>query len=103
MKFTKRYCLAQAVGGHCRHFLLLTATPHNGKEEDFQLFLTLLDGDRFEGRLRDGVHQADASDLMRRLTKEERFKFDGRPPLLRSLRTYCIISQFLVDQVSFHI
>ena len=32
-----------------RHFLLMTATPHNGnKEEDFQLFLALLDGDRFE-------------------------------------------------------
>ena len=28
----------------------MTATPHNGKEEDFQLFLALLDGDRFEGR-----------------------------------------------------
>jgi hypothetical protein len=25
----------------------MTATPHNGKEEDFQLFLRLLDGDRF--------------------------------------------------------
>ena len=39
-----------------RHFLLMTATPHNGKEEDFQLFMALLDGDRFEGRFRDGVH-----------------------------------------------
>jgi hypothetical protein len=26
----------------------MTATPHNGKEEDFQLFMALLDGDRFE-------------------------------------------------------
>ncbi len=34
----------------------MTATPHNGKEEDFQLFLALLDGDRFEGKFRDGVH-----------------------------------------------
>jgi hypothetical protein len=24
----------------------MTATPHNGKEEDFQLFMALLDGDR---------------------------------------------------------
>ena len=29
----------------------MTATPHNGKEEDFQLFMALLDGDRFEGTL----------------------------------------------------
>jgi hypothetical protein len=62
-----------------RHFLLMTATPHNGKEEDFQLFLALLDGDRFEGRFRDGVHQVDVSDLMRRMVKENLLKFDGRP------------------------
>jgi hypothetical protein len=30
-----------------RHLLLMIATPHNGKEEDFQLFLSLLDSDRF--------------------------------------------------------
>jgi hypothetical protein len=57
----------------------MTATPHNGKEEDFQLFLALLDGDRFEGRFRDGVHVADTSDLMRRLVKEDLLKFDGKP------------------------
>ncbi len=57
----------------------MTATPHNGKEADFQHFMALLDGDRFEGKFRDGVHQADASDLMRRLVKEKIFKFDGTP------------------------
>jgi SNF2 family DNA or RNA helicase len=62
-----------------RHFLLMTATPHNGKEADFQLFMALLDGDRFEGRFRDGVHTADVSDLMRRMVKENLLKFDGTP------------------------
>ena len=57
----------------------MTATPHNGKEEDFQLFMALLDGDRFEGRFRDGVHVADSSDIMRRMVKENLFKFDGTP------------------------
>src|SRR3990172_6283191 len=57
----------------------MTATPHNGKEEDFQLFMALLDGDRFEGRFRDGVHVADVSDLMRRMVKEGLLKFDGTP------------------------
>ena len=57
----------------------MTATPHNGKEEDFQLFLALLDGDRFEGRFRDGVHVADVSDPMRRMVKERLLKFDGKP------------------------
>ncbi len=78
-KFTKRYRLGQLLSGLTRHFLLMTATPHNGKEEEFQLFLALLDGDRFEGRFRDGVHQVDVSDLMRRMVKESLLKFDGKP------------------------
>ena len=79
VKYTKRYRLGQLLSGLTRHFLLMTATPHNGKEEDFQLFLALLDGDRFEGRFRDGVHQVEVSDLMRRMVKERLLKFDGRP------------------------
>ncbi len=79
IKYTKRYHLGRLLSGMTRHFLLMTATPHNGKEEDFQLFLALLDGDRFEGRFRDGVHQVDLSDLMRRMVKENLVKFDGTP------------------------
>lgn len=79
VKYTKRYRLAQLLSSLTRHFLLMTATPHNGKEEDFQLFMALLDGDRFEGRFRDGVHTADVSDLMRRMVKEHLLKFDGKP------------------------
>ena len=79
IKYTKRYRLGQLLSGLTRHFLLMTATPHNGKEEDFQLFMALLDGDRFEGRFRDGVHVTDVSDLMRRMVKERLLKFDGKP------------------------
>ncbi len=79
LKTTKRYRLGQLLSTLTRHFLLMTATPHNGKEEDFQLFMALLDGDRFEGRFRDGVHTTDASDLMRRMVKEGLLKFDGTP------------------------
>ena len=79
VKYTKRYRLGQKLAAASRHFLLMTATPHSGKEEDFQLFLALLDADRFEGRFRDGVHTVDASDLMRRMVKEQLLKFDGRP------------------------
>lgn len=79
IKFTKRYRLGQLLSRNTRHFLLMTATPHNGKDEDFQLFLALIDGDRFEGRFRDGVHTVDVSDIMRRLLKEQLVKFDGRP------------------------
>jgi SNF2 family DNA or RNA helicase len=79
IKYTKRYKLGQLLSTLTRHFLLMTATPHNGKEEDFQLFMALLDGDRFEGRFRDGVHVADVSDLMRRMVKEGLLKFDATP------------------------
>ncbi len=79
IKYTKRYRLGQLLSTLTRHFLLMTATPHNGKEEDFQLFMSLLDGDRFEGRFRDGVHTADVSDLMRRMVKETLLKFDATP------------------------
>ena len=78
-KYTKRYRLGQLLSNITRHFLLMSATPHNGKEADFQLFMALLDGDRFEGRYRDGVHTADVSDLMRRMVKENLLKFDGTP------------------------
>jgi superfamily II DNA or RNA helicase len=89
VKYTKRYQLGQLLGQVCRHLLLMSATPHNGKEEDFQLFMALLDGDRFEGRFRDGVHYADTADMMRRLTKEELLRFDGRP-LFPERRAYTV-------------
>jgi superfamily II DNA or RNA helicase len=72
---TKRFQLGELLGGIARHLLLMTATPHSGKEEDFQLFLTLLDRDRFEGRSRDRV---DTSDIMRRMVKEDLLTLDGR-------------------------
>ena len=74
---TRRFELGELLGRVSRHFLLMTATPHNGKEEDFQLWLSLIDGDRFYGNPRDGVHQVDVNDLMRRMTKEEMLRFDG--------------------------
>ena len=89
IKYTKRYRLGQMLSTRTRHFLLMTATPHNGKEEDFQLFMALLDGDRFEGRFRDGVHTADVSDLMRRMVKERLFKFDATP-LFPERRAYAV-------------
>ena len=89
MKRTKRFNFAEKIGQHTRHLLLMTATPHNGKEEDFQLFLSLLDSDRFYGKFRDGVHKVATSDLMRRMVKEELVKFDGTP-LFPERRAYTV-------------
>lgn len=76
---TARFKLGKLLGSITRHFLLMTATPHNGKEEDFQLFLSLLDGDRFYGKFREGAYKVDISDMMRRMVKEDLLKFDGTP------------------------
>jgi SNF2 family DNA or RNA helicase len=40
---TQRYKLRELLSGIARHFLLMSATPRNGHDEDFQL----LDADRF--------------------------------------------------------
>ena len=91
VKETLRYRLGQLLCDpeRARHVLLLTATPHRGKDEDFQLFLALLDRDRFEGRGRNGGYQVDTSDIMRRMLKEELVDFDGRP-LFPERRAYTV-------------
>ena len=86
LRRTKRFLLGEALRECTRHFLLLTATPHNGKNEDFLAFMTLIDPERFAGRLRDGSgsdvdgdgsSMPDVSDVMRRLVKENLRTFEG--------------------------
>ena len=72
---TKRFLLGEMLGDITRHLLLMTATPHSGKEEDFQLFLTLLDRDRFEGKQK---RTADTTGIMRRMVKEDLLTFEGK-------------------------
>ncbi len=75
---TKRFQLGELLRDVTRHLLLMTATPHSGKEEDYQLFLTLLDRDRFEGKFRRGVHNSDTKGIMRRMVKEDLLTFEGK-------------------------
>ena len=89
VKYTRRYRLGQLLSGIARNFLLLTATPHNGKNEDFQLFMALVDPDRFEGGQHAKDQVPDVSGVMRRLTKEEMFRFDGTP-LFPERRAYTV-------------
>ena len=87
LRRTKRFLLGEVLRECARHFLLLTATPHNGKNEDFLAFMTLIDPERFAGRLRagsgsdadgGGSSMPDVSDVMRRLVKENLRTFKGR-------------------------
>lgn len=79
IKKTKRFLLGELLRNITRHFLLMTATPHNGKEQDFQTWLSLLDADRFFGKSRQTAEtkKIDVSDIMRRMVKEDLLKFDG--------------------------
>ncbi len=79
VKETRRFRLGRLLGEISRNLLLMTATPHSGKDDDFQLFLSLIDPDRFEGKPRGAEKKVDAEGLMRRLVKEKLLKFDGRP------------------------
>lgn len=79
MKASKRFQLGELLSQRSRHFLLMTATPHNGKEEDFQTFLSLLDPDRFAGPSGKHGTVGAADGLMRRMVKEKLVTFEGRP------------------------
>ena len=87
LRRTKRFLLGEVLRECTRHLLLLTATPHNGKNEDFLAFMTLIDPERFAGWLRGGGNTVadgdkpampDVSDVMRRLVKENLRTFEGR-------------------------
>ncbi len=78
VKRTLRFELGELVRDRTRNLLLLTATPHNGNNEDFLLFMSLLDPDRFAGRLRNTNQVPDVSDVMRRYVKEKLLTFEGK-------------------------
>ncbi len=78
VKRTLRFNLGDLVRDKTRNFLLLTATPHSGSNDDFLLFLSLLDPDRFTGRLRKGAKVPDVGDVMRRYVKESLLTFEGK-------------------------
>lgn len=79
VRTTARYRLGQVLSERTRHMLLLTATPHRGRPDDFRLFLALLDRDRFEGRTGERVPPEDVQDIMRRMMKEDLVGFDNQP------------------------
>lgn len=77
--YTLRYRLGQQLSRRSRNLLLMTATPHNGRDGDFQLFMRLLDQDRFESREEMPLASRNVEDLMRRCVKEDLVTFEGKP------------------------
>ncbi len=79
LRTTQRFDLGQLIGNpeRTRNLLLMTATPHNGHEDDFQAWLTLVDQDRFHGKAKKKAEPREVDDIMRRMVKEDLIKFDG--------------------------
>lgn len=80
IKKTQRYQLAEKLSAKADRVLLLTATPHQGDQEQFQQFLRLLDADQFGGGLETTrkVLTLDESPWFLRRIKEELRTFDGQ-------------------------
>ena len=89
---TGRYCLAEAIAGaepdseqwelpwSAHHLLLLTATPHMGKEYPyFALWRLLLPDTLSTPEAFDGFPRESRRRHFMRRTKEEMVRFDGRP------------------------
>lgn len=75
---TLRFRLGQLLSQQTTHMLLMTATPHTGSDENFHLFLSLLDSDMFAGNLRQGESKADFAPVMLRRVKENLVTFEGK-------------------------
>ena len=77
---SQRYRLGEVLSERADRFLLMTATPHKGDPENFQLLLSLIDPDLFANPeiLQRAVERRENPVFLRRL-KEHMRRFDGKP------------------------
>ena len=81
---SKRYDAALALSRQCEHILLLTATPHRGREDTFKRLMQLLDEDIFATsditttRVRETTADGVNKFFIRRL-KEDMRDWEGKP------------------------
>ncbi len=80
---TKRYQLGECLSQCSTHLLFLTATPHRGDTENFQLFLDLLEPGFFTdpSQIQESIERKDNPLFIRRV-KEDLMDFDGKPLFL---------------------
>ena len=77
---SQRYRLGEMLSERADRFLLMTATPHKGDPDNFQLLLSLIDPDLFANPqiLQRAVERRENPIFLRRL-KEHMRRFDGKP------------------------
>ena len=84
VELSNRYRAAYALSQQCEHLLLLTATPHRGREDTFKRLLQLLDEDIFatveiaNERIK-SVEKDGANKFFIRRLKETMKDWDGKP------------------------
>lgn len=76
VKYTKRFKLGRILSKNSTDLLLLTATPHDGKPEDFRMLMSLINPFRFPENGAP-LTQSDLKGVIRRVVKEEMVNFDG--------------------------
>ena len=77
---TKRYQLGECLSDQTTHLLFLTATPHTGNSENFQLFLNLLEPSFFADstQIQESIKMKNNPLFIRRV-KESLKDFEGNP------------------------
>lgn len=80
VKKSQRYRLGEVLSQKSHHLLFLTATPHQGDDEQFRLLLDLLEPDLFAHTilLEEAARARENPILLRRL-KEDMTDFEGKP------------------------
>jgi superfamily II DNA or RNA helicase len=77
---TKRYEMAEIIARQQRHLLLMTATPHMGKDDPYYFLWRLLEPEllsTFQAFKR--LKASQKRDYILRRMKEEMARFDGSP------------------------
>jgi len=83
IQVTQNYRLAEAIRGHTRDVLFLSATPHQGDAYQFWSLIQLLDDSLFESPEAMSDHRGLLSRVMIRRTKREVTYADGTPIFMR--------------------
>ena len=83
MDVTQNYKLAEALRGHARDVLFLSATPHQGDNYQFWSLIALLDEQLFPNPAAIEAHRALLNRVMIRRTKREVTNARGEPIFMR--------------------
>jgi len=100
---TERYKVGELLRENSLHRLLLSATPHKGRTDHFQLLLRLLDNDLFaeESLPREIVHSDDPGTVFLRRMKEDMMDLHGNK-LFNDRSVHTVSYEITGDELKFY-